>query len=271
LMDIREKKYPQIQGVTPTLGARGHGAAARPCRPGAPPALGARPPASSLGPYQTRPPSRLLPRARPGRGALASPPARPGPTLHAAVLGPARPRSPPARLPARPRGGPALARGRARPWRVAVARQAPLPTARPRLARRSRARLCPTRSPRPIPCSVRLPAPVRSPARSRGLWLGAAWPWRGHGAHSRHGLGSARAAPTPGTASVVRAEPRRGPCSARCPRRARRTRGSRLWRSARCPWLPRLCAVRPRPGAASASAVVVPLRSTARVQLGPGV
>jgi hypothetical protein len=164
-----------------------------------------------------------------------------------------------------------LARGRARPWRVAVARQAPLPTARPRLARRSRARLCPTRSPRPIPCSVRLPALARSPACSRGLRLGAAWPWCDHGAHSRRSLGGARAAPAPGTASVVRAEPRRGPCSAWCPRRARRTRGSRLWRSARRPQLARPCAARPRPGAASASAAMVPLRSAACAQLGPGV
>jgi hypothetical protein len=125
----------------------------------------------------------------------------------------------------------------------------------------------------------------------------------------------------------VRAEPRRGPCSVRCPRRARCTRGSRPWRAARRPRLarpcparsptpapvrrvarghgarrpgarprplsaacprsaapcarPRLrpgpgvssrpCAAWPRPSAASDRAVVVPLRSAARAQLGPSV
>jgi hypothetical protein len=33
------------------------------------------------------------------------------------------------------------------------------------------------------------------PARSRGLRLGVAWPWHGHGARSRRGLGGARGAP----------------------------------------------------------------------------
>jgi hypothetical protein len=134
----------------------------------------------------------------------------------------------------------------------------PFPASRPRMAGHgavapARPQLtcpCPVRSPRPVPCSA------CSPARSCVTRLGAAWPWRGHGARPRRGaarspppdpdapshsgspapaacprlpgaaLCPARRPPVHGAASVVRAEPRRSPCSARFPRRARRTRGS---------------------------------------------
>jgi hypothetical protein len=160
----------------------------------APPALGARPLASSLGPCPTRPP-----RARPGRGALASSPAHPRRPRPPALAPPhawrrsvrhdprprrsrpvpaAQPRLSPARLPAHPRGGPALARGRARPWRPWRAQPPPCGSVSP--ARRPA---------RPRPC------PACSPARSRGLRFGAAWPWHGHGARSQCGLGGARGAP----------------------------------------------------------------------------
>eukprot|EP00267_Zea_mays_P054359 XP_020407589.1 vegetative cell wall protein gp1-like [Zea mays] len=74
-------------------------------------------------------------------------------------------------------GRPALgAPAPARPQRRSLGpASSPLPVARPRPAQRGRAR----------PCS----------ARSRGLRLGAAWPWRCHGARSRCGLGGARGAP----------------------------------------------------------------------------
>jgi hypothetical protein len=120
-MDIREKKYPQIQGVTPTLGARGHGAAARPCRPGAPPALGARPPASSLDPARPRraSPSRApSPRGLPGHGAT-----RRGTRPRHVGARPWRPSPPPMSLRRRrlARRTPAPARAAARPWRLGPA------------------------------------------------------------------------------------------------------------------------------------------------------
>jgi hypothetical protein len=160
------------------------------------PALGARwprPPSALAGPARPRcsPPARS---ARPWWLAVARGPAspHPGARRRSPRLGaqPWRPRCPcPARLPL-----PRVSAGR--PWRararpslaalaqpgVAPARRCaavePLPRAPAcalrRSARRGRARPCPVRS-----CSLR---------------LGAAWPWRGHGARSRCGLGGARGA-----------------------------------------------------------------------------
>eukprot|EP00267_Zea_mays_P046926 XP_020399344.1 proline-rich protein 2-like [Zea mays] len=97
------------------------------------------------------------------------------------------------------------------------------------------------------------PRPVRRPPRRGSLPSAACSP-----ARPRRGLGGARGAPA-------------RPVHARCPRRARRTRGSWPWRSARRPRLARPSAARPWPGAASACAAVVPLRSAERARLGPGV
>jgi hypothetical protein len=89
-----------------------------------------------------------------------------------------------------------------------------------------------------------------------------------------------RGAPSPAQRDLARPRssgPRRGhdgargaparPVHARCPRRARSTRGSwpRRLGPARI-GMSRPCAARPRPGAASARAVVVPLRSACAVR-----
>jgi hypothetical protein len=136
------------------------------------------------------------------------------------------------------------------PWRVAVARPAPSPR---------RGALAPARPRHALPLALaRLGGLLARPARGGPAWLSA---WRS--ARPRPSPARPRwRSPSPG--------PRRDPCSARCPRRARRTYGSRPWRSARRPRLARPYAARPRPGAASARAAVVPLRSAARAQLSPG-
>eukprot|EP00267_Zea_mays_P046237 XP_020398594.1 uncharacterized protein LOC109941788 [Zea mays] len=141
--------------------------------------------------------------ARPGlapsrRAAALASARRAAMTVAVPVPSPAPPPFPASRpaghgAPARPRWrSPGLARPRlagARPWTPSCPRlhavafgpaPSPLPAARPRPTRRPARRGCAS------PC----------PARSRGLRLGAAWLWRGHGARSRRGLGGARRAPT---------------------------------------------------------------------------
>jgi hypothetical protein len=141
----------------------------------------------------------------------------------------------------------------ARARRAAMAARSPCPA-----PARRRATVVP-----PPSASPRSPAAAASPspwcaARPRPARCGALPGAACSPARPRRGLGGARGAPT-------------RPVHARCPRRARRTRGSRPWCSARCPRFARPCAARPRPGAALARAAVVPLRSAARALLGPGV
>jgi hypothetical protein len=187
------------------------------------PALGARwprPPSALAGPARPRcsPPARS---ARPWWLAVARGPAspHPGARRRSPRLGaqPWRPRCP---CPARP--GPPFPASRpadhgapvpARPWR-----RSPSP-AWPRLA--GARPWNPSPVPPPARCGVPPGAVAPVPARCARAACGSAQ--RGHGAAM---------APVPGAASAALAEPRRGPCSARCPRRARRTRASRSCRSA---------------------------------------
>jgi hypothetical protein len=119
----------------------------------------------------------------------------------------------------------------ARPWRPSPARRGALTPARPRRA---------------LP--LRLARPGSLPAAARRGSLPGTAP-----ARPRRGLGGARGAPAQ---PVQRAVP---PSSSPHPRLARPCLVSRLAPAQR------------GPGAASARAVVVPLRSAARAQLGPGV
>jgi hypothetical protein len=119
--------------------------------------------------------------------------------------------------------------------------------------------------PRPCPCPARGPQPWRSPSRR-------AAPSSARGAASlpRPASSPTRDPGAPTSAASARAPappwPRPVPAAACPPRAARRPRPR-----AGPGVSPRPYAVRPRPGAASARAAVVPLRSAARAQLGPGV
>ncbi|ONM33236.1 hypothetical protein ZEAMMB73_Zm00001d041551 [Zea mays] len=140
-------------------------------------------------------------------------------------------------------------------------------------------------SPGAAPPSPGVPDPVLAVA----AWRGPGSPARSRGAPSPR---RPRAAPLPAldawpravrprwlTGAAVRdlavaARPRPARCGALPAQLARPWRGPIRW-----PWrlgparlgVPRPCAAWPRPGAASARAAVVPLRSAARALLGPGV
>eukprot|EP00267_Zea_mays_P047559 XP_020400033.1 uncharacterized protein LOC109942436 [Zea mays] len=137
------------------------------------------------------------------------------------------------------------------------------------------------------PPSPGVPDPV--PVLAVAAWRGPGSPARGRGAPSPR---RPRAAPLLALSAWPRAvRPRwltgaavRVLSVAARPRSARRgalpVQLARPWRGpVRRPWrlsparlgVPRPCAARPRPGAASARAAMVPLRSAARALLGPGV
>jgi hypothetical protein len=188
-------------------------------------------------------------------------------------FGPVAAQPPPAGSPAPHAAPTALA-----VWKAAAALGGPHPSAAPFPKPPPPFLSPPLLVPAPLPCSPPLPCPPRStqppppgarpgaratvpprPSPPTALDPAPARPRPPAQPRSRRGLGGARGAPA-------------RPVHARCPRRARRTRGSRPWRlgPARL-GVPRPYAARPRPGVASNRAVVMPLRSAARALLGPGV
>eukprot|EP00267_Zea_mays_P054540 XP_020407782.1 uncharacterized protein LOC109945834 [Zea mays] len=218
--------------------------------PGAPrPPLVLAPPVRAMQP-RPRSPTRARPRLpvarrprRPFPGvlpgvAMARWPGAPRPTRCGLAPGaPTRPRPRPPRgapcpLGARPhsRRAAALPQLGVRPWQSR--RPCPAPAPLPRVsAGRPSAHPCP-----PVPGGVRS---ARRPAPSPRLGLAPP------GALVRLAARrSVAVAPVPGAASVVRAEPRRGPCSARCPGElaapAVRGRGARP-RRVRDPFATRQC------------------------------